>query len=164
MGYVMSLLVPAQYNTAKNKTTDFSKLDLNYENAGFFGALHQFHRMLGDKFDAAGKGSAARWQRLGQDYVPGNPGAALRATLVQEEANELIEALSIKPAHEVLKEVCDLVYVATAIPVLYGWQFERAFEITHNNNLGKLEHGTIREDGKLVKPANWVNANVKDCV
>lgn len=165
------LIVPVEFNVNKNKAeVELDKIEkstgfkLSYENGGFYGALHEFQKRLTDKAEAAGKGVEVRHQKLGQDYIPGSPSAALCAELIKEECNELIEALASKPAHYVLKEVCDVLYVATRIAVLYGWELENAFEIVHKNNMDKIVKGTIRADGKLVKPVDWANANVKNCV
>lgn len=171
MSETHELLVPAEFNVSKNRSeAELKKLEkdgkfvMTYENGGFYGALREFHRKLEEKAEAAGVGVQVRHQKLGQDYVPGSPGAALRAELIREEASELIEALAEKPAHYCLKEVCDLIYVTVAVAVLYGWELENAFEIVHKNNMEKLEKGTFRADGKLVKPPGWNNANVKGCV
>ena len=165
------LLVPTEFNVNKNKAEatlkkmeEEGKFLMTYNNGGFYGALREFHRELEKKAEANGVGVQVRHQKLGQDYVPGSPSSALSATLIQEEANELIEALASKPAHYCLKEICDLIYVAVRPAVIYGWELEQAFEIVHKNNMAKLEQGTFRADGKLVKPANWNNANVKGCV
>lgn len=163
-----TLIVPAEYNRSKNNSQkDLEALEkqglVNWETLGYFGALYEFHKALNDKIEASGK-AVGRTQALGQDYVPGNATAALRAALIQEEANECIEALAMKPAHYCLKEICDLIYVAVGTAVTYGWKLDGAFETVHKNNMEKIEKGTIREDGKLKKPADWANANVKEFV
>lgn len=162
----MTLIVPNQYNKSENKSQDdlavlASQGLVNWDTMGYFGALYEFHKALQDKLEASGKAVHGRHQRLGQDYVPGSPTAALRANLIKEEANECIEALASKPAHYCLKEICDLIYVAVGTAVTYGWKLDGAFETVHKNNMEKIDKGTIREDGKLQKPADWANANVK---
>jgi|DEB0MinimDraft_3_1074331.scaffolds.fasta_scaffold00749_4 NTP pyrophosphatase (non-canonical NTP hydrolase) len=83
------------------------------------------------------------------------PSVSLAARLFIEETDEVLEALDYDYArHEILKELCDTVYVLHAITMAYGMEdkFETAFSIVHANNMDKIRHGTIDENGKLIKP------------
>lgn len=77
----------------------------------------------------------------------------LRIKLIDEEFLELVESLEEGSTEEVLKEMCDLLYVIFGTATAYGLDkiLPEAFDRVHHNNLLKLERGTVREDGKLVK-------------
>ena len=78
----------------------------------------------------------------------------LRRRLIQEEFKELMYAISNQDDDEVLKELCDLVYVCVGFAVTYGWSFDTAFNRVHFSNMSKLdEEGNplYREDGKVIK-------------
>ena len=79
---------------------------------------------------------------------------SLRRTLIQEEFRELMYAISNEEDDEVLKELCDLVYVCVGFAVTYGWSFDTAFNRVHLSNMSKLDRDgnpVYREDGKVVK-------------
>jgi predicted HAD superfamily Cof-like phosphohydrolase len=78
----------------------------------------------------------------------------LRRTLIQEEFKELMYAISNQDDDEVLKELCDLVYVCIGFAVTYGWSFDTAFNRVHKSNMSKLDakgNPLYREDGKVIK-------------
>ena len=78
----------------------------------------------------------------------------LRRSLIQEEFKELMYAISNEEDDEVLKELCDLVYVCVGFAVTYGWSFDTAFNRVHESNMSKLDaegNPVYREDGKVVK-------------
>jgi len=78
----------------------------------------------------------------------------LRRSLIQEEYKELMYAISNEEDDEVLKELCDLVYVCVGFAVTYGWSFDTAFNRVHESNMSKLDaegNPVYREDGKVVK-------------
>ena len=100
----------------------------------------------------------------------GQPTASLmdlRRTLIQEEYKELMYAISNEEDDEVLKELCDLVYVCVGFAVTYGWSFDTAFNRVHNSNMSKLdEEGNplYREDGKVVKSNCYEPPKLSDLV
>lgn len=103
----------------------------------------------------------------------------LRSSLIEEEANELIQELCT--ASEVLnegkelpkelqanimKELCDLIIVATGLSVncefLYN-KLDTCFNDVHKSNmskLGKNGEAVYREDGKLLKGPNYQPPNL----
>jgi len=94
----------------------------------------------------------ARNEKLGTQE---EPSLYLATQLFVEETDEVLEALDYDHArYEVLKELCDTVYVLHAITMAYGMEdkFETAFNIVHANNMDKIRHGTVDENGKLIKP------------
>ena len=64
---------------------------------------------------------------------------ALRKRLVKEEANELLEALDEGDQEQVLKELCDLLYVTVGLADTYGWNLNVAFNRVHMSNMSKLD-------------------------
>ena len=96
-----------------------------------------------------------------------NSEKTLRRTLVQEEFKELMDAISNEEDYEVLKELCDLVYVCVGFAVTYGWSFDTAFNRVHVSNMSKLDENgkpVYREDGKVAKSNMYVPARLKDLV
>lgn len=85
----------------------------------------------------------------------------LRINLLQEELNELKEALANNDAQETLDALIDLQYVLDGAFLSFGLQAvkELAFDEVHRSNMSKLgEDGKpIRrpEDGKVMKGPNY---------
>lgn len=79
----------------------------------------------------------------------------LRFRLIEEEFKELMTSDS---PENMLKELCDLVYVALGTFVAFGWNFDEAFNRVHASNMSKLgEDGkpVKRADGKVIKGPNY---------
>jgi phosphoribosyl-ATP pyrophosphohydrolase len=96
-----------------------------------------------------------------------NKDKQLRKLLVEEEYKELIHAIQSKKADEVLKELCDLVYVCVGFATTFGWDFDTAFNRVHASNLSKLDsegNPLYREDGKVIKSDCYKPPILKDCV
>lgn len=96
-----------------------------------------------------------------------SPTKTLRRTLIDEEYMELKDAIKNGTDEEVLKEICDLVYVAVGYATTYGWNFDCAFNRTHISNLSKLgDDGkpVYREDGKVSKSSNYKTPKMVDLV
>jgi predicted HAD superfamily Cof-like phosphohydrolase len=91
----------------------------------------------------------------------------LRRVLIQEEYTELMDAINNGDDDEVLKELCDLVYVCVGFAVTYGWSFDTAFNRVHQSNMSKLDadgNPAYREDGKVVKPNGYEPPKLLDLV
>lgn len=102
---------------------------------------------------------------------------SLRRTLHGEEGKELRKALgdirlceavakSVPPeAYEHLaKELADVVIVSFGTARVAGINLDRAVEIVHEDNMAKLAAGTVRADGKLVKPEGWPQPDMSEAV
>ena len=98
--------------------------------------------------------------------LQGYPGyrGTLRQTLIEEETDEVVDALHMDDPAALLKELCDLVYVAVGTATAFGMDFDTAFNRVHEDNMRRLALGTYREDGKLVKPDDYPKLNLDDCV
>lgn len=99
----------------------------------------------------------ARNKKLGKHD---QPELDLAYKLLDEEVCELLDAIDDYKGEvgdtelaDVLKEICDVVYVVHAVTVACGLEdkFQAAFNIVHNNNMQKIVDGTVNEYGKLVK-------------
>ncbi|HEU4682966.1 MAG TPA: MazG nucleotide pyrophosphohydrolase domain-containing protein [Nitrospira sp.] len=84
---------------------------------------------------------------------------ALRVRLIQEEFEELKEAMDRGHLPSVAKELADLLYVVYGTAVSYGIDMEPVFREVHRSNLSKVG-GHKREDGKWIKPATYSPADI----
>ena len=91
--------------------------------------------------------------------VPDVRTKALRVRLIQEEFDELKEALDIKDLPQIAKELADLLYVVYGTAVSYGIDMESVFQEVHRSNMSKVG-GYKREDGKWVKPSTYSPAYI----
>ena len=83
----------------------------------------------------------------------------LRVRLIQEEFDELKEAMATGNLAAVAKELADLLYVTYGTAVSYGIDMEPVFQEVHRSNLSKVG-GYKREDGKWVKPPTYSHADI----
>ncbi|HWF58813.1 MAG TPA: MazG nucleotide pyrophosphohydrolase domain-containing protein [Nitrospira sp.] len=87
----------------------------------------------------------------------------LRVRLIQEEFDELKEAMVTGNLAAVAKEMADLLYVTYGTAVSYGIDMEPVFQEVHRSNLSKVG-GYKRADGKWVKPPTYSPADVQSIV
>ena len=99
----------------------------------------------------------------------------MQAGLVEEEANEFLEACrdlrdaANTPAnhYEVLKELSDLVFVCYQFAATYGLDLDTAMDRVFESNMSKLgDDGKpiYREDGKVLKGPKYKKPNLDDLV
>ena len=94
---------------------------------------------------------------IAREPVPTIPDEAtqrLRIRLIQEEFDELQEALNQRETVAVAKELADLLYVVYGTAVSCGIDMEPVFREVHRSNMSKVG-GHKRADGKWVKPASY---------
>ncbi|WP_455378929.1 pyrophosphohydrolase domain-containing protein [Petrachloros mirabilis] len=84
----------------------------------------------------------------------------LRARLIEEEFEELKEAMQKNDLAGVAKEMADLLYVVYGTAVSYGIEMDPVFKEVHRSNMSKVG-GHKREDGKWVKPATYSPAAIE---
>ena len=84
----------------------------------------------------------------------------LRVALIQEEFDELKEALASEDLSSIAKEMADLLYVVYGTAVSYGIDMGPVFREVHRSNMSKVG-GYKREDGKWVKPATYSQALIE---
>lgn len=115
--------------------------------------------------------------RSAYELTPGLSTTSLRLqqTLIDEEYKELVEAcdqlgvnITNKRSREnVLKELCDLVYVCHQMASAFGWDLGEAFRRVHTSNMSKLDHNgkpIRREDGKVLKSSQYIPPTLIDLV
>lgn len=92
----------------------------------------------------------------------------LRKTLVREEYEEVMEAfdgllktdINIVP---LMHELADLLYVVYGTFVQFGVDADAVFDEVHRANMQKAR-GPRREDGKVLKPADFQPADVTSVI
>ena len=87
----------------------------------------------------------------------------LRVRLIQEEFDELKEAIATGNLAAVAKEMADLLYVTYGTAVSYGIDMEPVFQEVHRSNMSKIG-GYKRADGKWVKPPTYSPADIDSII
>jgi len=124
----------------------------------------EFHETLAKKYGEAGQEDLQNITDINQVFGEHEETIQLRKTLIQEEVGELLEALDEEDPAHIAKEAVDVMYVTAAIFSLYGWDYEEAVRRVAKNNQAKIEKGSVREDGKLVKPEEHPRVDMKSVV
>ena len=97
----------------------------------------------------------------------------MQKNLIVEEFKEFLEAEGMlfrdsKPLHEdAIKELSDLVYLCYQYAANMGWDLDEALRRVHQSNMSKLDEDgkpTYREDGKVLKSANYQPPTLSDLV
>jgi predicted HAD superfamily Cof-like phosphohydrolase len=88
------------------------------------------------------------------------PTRTLRIRLIQEEFDELKEALETEDVVAVAKELADLLYVVYGTAVSCGIDMEPVFREVHRSNMSKVG-GQRRADGKWLKPPTYSPARLE---
>ena len=81
--------------------------------------------------------------------VPDAATCALRMRLIQEECDELREALAQRDVEAVAKELADVLYVVYGTAVSCGIDMTPVFQEVHRSNMSKVG-GHKRADGKWI--------------
>ena len=84
----------------------------------------------------------------------------LRERLIQEEFEELKEAMGKGDLAAIAKELADLLYVVHGTAVSYGIDMDPVFREVHRSNMSKVG-GYKRDDGKWVKPPTYSPAVIE---
>jgi predicted HAD superfamily Cof-like phosphohydrolase len=91
--------------------------------------------------------------------IPDEATRRLRVRLIQEEFDEVKEALAKEDLNGIAKELADLLYVVYGTAVSYGIDMDPVFREVHRSNLSKVG-GYKRGDGKWVKPPTYSPAQI----
>ncbi len=109
-------------------------------------AVLEFHR----KFGAA----------VGDEpCIPDAETVKLRLSLIEEELGEMRAAIDEGNIVDVADSLADLLYVTYGTAVSFGIDIRPVFEEVHRANMTK-DGGPRREDGKILKPDDWVPPRV----
>jgi predicted HAD superfamily Cof-like phosphohydrolase len=113
-----------------------------------------------DQQDITPQAMVERFHRLFEIVVQHKPGLidertrVLRERLIQEEFDELKQAMAHQDLPAIAKELADLLYVVYGTAVSYGIDMAPVFREVHRSNMSKIG-GYKREDGKWVKPPSY---------
>jgi predicted HAD superfamily Cof-like phosphohydrolase len=91
--------------------------------------------------------------------IPDEATRLLRVRLIQEEFDEVKDALARGDLTGIAKELADLLYVIYGTAVSCGIDMDPVFREVHRSNLSKVG-GYKRGDGKWVKPPTYSPAQV----
>ena len=80
----------------------------------------------------------------------------LRLALIDEEHDELVEAINHGDKVHIAKELVDLVYVVVGTAISMGIPFNEVFGAVHIANMSKFDgEAEVRPDGKILKGKNY---------
>lgn len=96
----------------------------------------------------------------GSPSVPDPKTKILRERLIQEEFDELKEAMKAENLPAIAKELADLLYVVYGTAVSYGIDMAPVFREVQRSNMSKIG-GYKRDDGKWVKPPTYSPARIE---
>ena len=91
----------------------------------------------------------------------------LRVSLIQEELDELKEAMQNKDLLEVADALTDLLYVTYGAGHAFGINLDKCFDEVQNSNMSKLDKNgkpIYNEFGKVMKGPNYFKPNLKKLV
>ncbi|MDC0232925.1 nucleoside triphosphate pyrophosphohydrolase family protein [Pelagibacteraceae bacterium] len=91
----------------------------------------------------------------------------LRIDLIQEELNELKEAINNKDIIEVADALTDILYVTYGAGHSFGVDLDSCFNEVQNSNMSKLgDDGKpiYNESGKVMKGPNYFKPNIKNII
>jgi predicted HAD superfamily Cof-like phosphohydrolase len=87
----------------------------------------------------------------------------LRWSLIDEERDELTDAMDESDLIEIADALADLVVVIYGTALEYGIDLDAVLEEVHASNMAKLGldgKPILREDGKVLKPEGWKPPNI----
>ena len=91
----------------------------------------------------------------------------LRISLIEEELEELKEAIENKDIVEVADALTDILYVTYGAGAAFGIDLDKCFEEVHSSNMSKLDrngHPIYRNDGKILKGPDYFEPNLEKIV
>ena len=91
----------------------------------------------------------------------------LRIDLIQEEIDELNEAMKNKDLLEVADALTDILYVTYGAGHAFGIDLDKCFEEVQNSNMSKLDKNgkpIYNETGKVMKGPNYFKPDLKKFV
>ena len=91
----------------------------------------------------------------------------LRIDLIQEELNELKDAISNNDIIEVADALTDILYVTYGAGHSFGINLDRCFEEVQDSNMSKLDEDKLpiyNDSGKVMKGPNYYPPNLKKII
>lgn len=99
-------------------------------------------------------------QEVGDFTKPTLFNTKFRVDLIEEEFNELKEAIDQNDLIGVIDALADLRYVLDGAANTWGIDLEPFFDEVHRSNMTKIG-GPVREDGKRLKPPTYSPPNLE---
>ena len=87
----------------------------------------------------------------------------LRIDLIEEELEELKDAISKKDLKETIDALTDILYVTYGAGHAFGVNLDKCFEEVQNSNMSKLGEDSkpiYNENGKVMKGPNYFKPNL----
>ena len=87
----------------------------------------------------------------------------LRVDLIEEELEELKEAINKKDLQETIDALTDILYVTYGAGHAFGVNLDKCFEEVQNSNMSKLDNNgkpIFNENGKVMKGPNYFKPNL----
>jgi len=94
---------------------------------------------------------------------PGKWRKDLHTRLINEEVGELLTAIERGDMVGVADGVADAVWVLMGTAIVYGIDLRPVWEEVAAANM-RMKDGTMRADGKLLKPEGWEGPRVVECL
>ena len=99
--------------------------------------------------------------------IPDEKIVQLRIALIEEELNELKEAINNHDIVEVADALTDILYVTYGAGHSFGVDLDKCFDEVQSSNMSKLgENGKpiYNESGKVMKGPNYFEPNLKKII
>lgn len=87
-----------------------------------------------------------------------------RCSLLQEELDELNDAVKNKKIDDALDALVDIIYVALGTAWLFNLPFEKAWVEVHNANMEKTHGKTQRHFQDAIKPKGWKRPDIQKVI
>jgi predicted HAD superfamily Cof-like phosphohydrolase len=91
----------------------------------------------------------------------------LRISLIEEELEELKEAMGKEDMVGVADALTDILYVTYGAGAAFGIDLDKCFKEVHSSNMSKLDRDgrpIYREDGKILKGPDYFEPNLEKIV
>jgi len=88
----------------------------------------------------------------------------LRVDLIEEEVEELKQAINKKDLQETIDALTDILYVTYGAGHAFGVNLDKCFEEVQNSNMSKLGKDgkpIFNENGKVMKGPNYFKPNLR---
>ena len=93
-------------------------------------------------------------------HIPSPDLGLLRRNLIKEEIQETLDAMRDDNLVALADGIADSIVVLLGTAVTYGIDMRPVWDIVHKSNMAKAG-GTLRSDGKMLKPPNWEHPNIR---
>ena len=101
-------------------------------------------------------------------FWPDDRTVELRLSLIDEELQELRDAINGSDIVEVADALTDLLYVIYGAGHTFGINLNKCFQEVHSSNMTKVDPLTNKviknENGKVMKPPGYVRPNISKIV